>query len=197
MENQKNEISQIKNLLGEVNNHIIQINDRIIQINKIITQINNIMINNNKSFNQNNIENQKIDNFIQMMNNFKINMNEVDLISGKDKEQKLLYEEGFLKEYIETVMYEGRCSREVAINALKMHNGDPVEALLDVGLNNDEKDEKKINSIKKDEEFNEENLDKEAIETVIKDGRCTREIAIKALIKHKGDPVEALLEVGQ
>ena len=30
-------------------------------------------------------------------------------------------------------MNEGKCSRQAAIKALRAHNGDPVEALLDVG----------------------------------------------------------------
>ena len=32
-----------------------------------------------------------------------------------------------------TVMNEGKCSRAAAIKALRAHNGDPVEALLEVG----------------------------------------------------------------
>ena len=194
MENSQNDISQIKNLLGEVNNHIIQINDRITQINNIITQINNIMINNKQKFNQKNLENQKIDNFMQMMRNFKINMkeenNNYDLSTGKNKEQKLSNEEFLEKEAIETVMSEGKCSREDAVKALLKHNGDPVEALLEL----DNRD----NSIKSEEKLsNEEFLEKEAIETVMKEAKCSREDAIKALLKHNGDPVCALLEIGQ
>ena len=30
-------------------------------------------------------------------------------------------------------MNEGHCSRQAAIKALRAHNGDPVEALLEVG----------------------------------------------------------------
>ena len=36
----------------------------------------------------------------------------------------------FDKESIETVMNEGKCSRQTAVEALRAHNGDPVEALL-------------------------------------------------------------------
>ena len=46
------------------------------------------------------------------------------------------------------------------------------------------------------EELNEEGLEKEAIETVMNEGKCSRQVAIKALRAHNGDPVEALLEVG-
>ena len=191
MENKQNEISQIKNLLGEVNNHIIQINDKIMQINNIITQINNIMINNNNKFNKNNL-NQKIDNFMQMMKSFKIQMNDYDLLSDKNKEKKLLSEEGLEKEAIETVMNEGKCSREFAIEALLKHNGDPVEALLEVDGNNEQEN----NSMKRKEELEEEGLEKEVIESVMKEGKCSREVAIEALLKHNGDPVEALLELG-
>ena len=201
MENQQKEMSQIKNLLGEVNNHIIQINDKIMQINNIITQINTIMLNNNNKINQKNTEKIKIDNFMNMMNNFKIKINDYDLSSGKNNEEKLfpmkkveeLSGEGLDKEAIETVMNETKCSREVAIKALRKHNGDPVEALLEVD-NND----KQINkSIKKEGELKEEDLEKENIEFIMNEGKVSREIAIKTLIKHKGDPVSALLEISQ
>ena len=49
-------------------------------------------------------------------------------------EEEELSEEGLEKEAIETVMNEGKCSRQVAIRALRAHNGDPVEALLEVGI---------------------------------------------------------------
>ena len=49
------------------------------------------------------------------------------------QEGEKLSEEGLEKEAIETVMNEGKCSRQAAIKALRAHNGDPVEALLDVG----------------------------------------------------------------
>ena len=48
------------------------------------------------------------------------------------QEGEELSEEGLYKEAIETVMNEGKCSRQAAIKALRAHNGDPVEALLDV-----------------------------------------------------------------
>jgi len=199
MENQQNEMSQIKNLLGEVNNHIIQINDKIMQINNIITQINNIMFNNNNKVNQKNTENIKIDNFMNMMNSFKIKINNYDLSSDKNNEEKLLSmkkvneEEGLEKEAIETIMEEGKCSREEAIKALRNNNGDPVEALLEI----DDKNKQENKSIKKEGELKEEDLDEEAIEVVMNEGKVSREIAIKTLIKHKGDPVSALLEIGQ
>jgi len=199
MENQQNDMSQIKNLLGEVNNHIIQINDKIMQINNIITQINNIMLNNNNKVNQKNTENIKIDNFMNMMNSFKIKINNYDLSSDKNNEEKLLSmkkvneEEGLEKEAIETVMEEGKCSREEAIKALRNNNGDPVEALLEI----DDKNKQENKSIKKEGELKEEDLDEEAIEVVMNEGKVSREIAIKTLIKHKGDALSALLEIGQ
>ena len=49
------------------------------------------------------------------------------------QEGEELSEEGLEKDAIETVMNEGKCSRQAAIKALRAHNGDPVEALLDVG----------------------------------------------------------------
>lgn len=64
-------------------------------------------------------------------------------VTEKPAEQKVevipeegeLSEEGLDKEAIETVMTEGKCSRQRAIKALRAHNGDPVEALLDVENN--------------------------------------------------------------
>ena len=193
MENQQNEMSQIKNLLGEVNNHIIQINDKIMQINNIITQINNIMLNNNNKVNQKDLVNIKIDNFMNMMKSFKININNYDFSSDKNKKVEELSEEGLDKETIKTVMNEAKCSREDAIKALRNNNGDPVEALLEI----ENKIIQENKSIKKEGEITEEDLEKEAIETVMEEAKCSREIAVKTLIKHKGDPVCALLEIGK
>lgn len=193
MENQQNEMTQIKNLLGEVNNHIIQINDKIMQINNIITQINNIMLNNNNKVNQKDLVNIKIDNFMNMMKSFKININNYDFSSDKNKKVEELSEEGLDKETIKTVMNEAKCSREDAIKALRNNNGDPVEALLEI----ENKIIQENKSIKKEGEITEEDLEKEAIETVMEEAKCSREIAVKTLIKHKGDPVCALLEIGQ
>ena len=193
MENQQNEMTQIKNLLGEVNNHIIQINDKIMQINNIITQINNIMLNNNNKVNQKDLVNIKIDNFMNMMKSFKININNYDFSSDKNKKVEELSEEGLDKETIKTVMNEAKCSREDAIKALRNNNGDPVEALLEI----ENKIIQENKSIKKEGEITEEDLEKEAIETVMEEAKCSREIAVKTLIKHKGDPVCALLEIGK
>ena len=193
MENQQNEMTQIKNLLGEVNNHIIKINDKIMQINNIITQINNIMLNNNNKVNQKDLVNIKIDNFMNMMKSFKININNYDFSSDKNKKVEELSEEGLDKETIKTVMNEAKCSREDAIKALRNNNGDPVEALLEI----ENKIIQENKSIKKEGEITEEDLEKEAIETVMEEAKCSREIAVKTLIKHKGDPVCALLEIGQ
>ena len=45
------------------------------------------------------------------------------------------------------------------------------------------------------EELNEEGLNKDDIEIVMKEGKCSRQAAIKALRAHGGDPVEALLDI--
>ena len=56
--------------------------------------------------------------------------------------------------------------------------------------------EQKVEVVPEEEgEVSEEGLDKEAIETVMTEGNCTRQQAIKALRAHNGDPVEALLEI--
>ena len=181
MENNKqNEVLQITNLVKELNNNIVQINDRILKINNIINQLNNIMLNYNKI--------NKIDNFMQMMNSFKINFNDYKFQSDKNDEPKFVpmkkvNEDEFEEEAIVTVMEEGKCTREEAIKALRKHNGDPVEALLEVG---------------KEEELNKEDFNQDheiLIEAIMKEGFCSRENAIKALKNHNWDPVEALLEV--
>ena len=163
------------------------------QINNIITQINNIMLNNNNKVNQKDLVNIKIDNFMNMMKSFKININNYDFSSDKNKKVEELSEEGLDKETIKTVMNEAKCSREDAIKALRNNNGDPVEALLEI----ENKIIQENKSIKKEGEITEEDLEKEAIETVMEEAKCSREIAVKTLIKHKGDPVCALLEIGQ
>ena len=61
----------------------------------------------------------------------------------------------------------------------------------------EKKEEPKVEVVPEGEELNEEGLEKEAIETVMNEGKCSRQAAIKALRAHNGDPVEALLEVGQ
>ena len=62
---------------------------------------------------------------------------------------------------------------------------------------NEKKEEPKVEVVPEGEELNEEGLEKEAIETVMNEGKCSRAATIKALRAHNGDPVEALLEVGQ
>ena len=60
----------------------------------------------------------------------------------------------------------------------------------------EKKEEPKVEVVPEGEELSEEGLEKEAIETVMNEGHCSRQAAIKALRAHNGDPVEALLEVG-
>ena len=60
----------------------------------------------------------------------------------------------------------------------------------------EKKEEPKVEVVPEGEELSEEGLEKEAIETVMNEGKCSRQVAIKALKAHNGDPVEALLEVG-
>ena len=61
----------------------------------------------------------------------------------------------------------------------------------------EKKEEPKVEVVQEGEELSEEGLEKEAIETVMNEGKCSRQAAIKALKAHNGDPVEALLEIGQ
>ena len=60
----------------------------------------------------------------------------------------------------------------------------------------EKKEEPKVEVVQEGEELNEEGLEKEAIETVMNEGKCSRAAAIKALRAHGGDTVEALLDVG-
>ncbi len=60
----------------------------------------------------------------------------------------------------------------------------------------EKKEEPKVEVVQEGEELSEEGLEKEAIETVMNEGKCSRQAAIKALRAHNGDPVEALLDVG-
>ena len=60
----------------------------------------------------------------------------------------------------------------------------------------EKKEEPKVEVVQEGEELNEEGLEKEAIETVMNEGKCSRQAAIKALRAHNGDTVEALLDVG-
>ena len=55
--------------------------------------------------------------------------------------------------------------------------------------------EQKVEVVSEEGEVSEEGLDQESIQTVMSEGKCTRQQAIKALRKHGGDPVEALLEI--
>ena len=61
----------------------------------------------------------------------------------------------------------------------------------------EKKEEPKVEVVQEGEELSEEGLEKDAIETVMNEGKCSRQAAIKALRAHNGDPVEALLEIGQ
>ena len=60
----------------------------------------------------------------------------------------------------------------------------------------EKKEEPKVEVVQEGEELSEEGLEKEAIETVMNEGKCSRQAAMKALRAHNGDPVEALLDVG-
>ena len=198
MENSKqNDMFQIKNLIKEFNNNIIQINEKIIIINNIITQINNIM-------NKNKDKVKQIENFMEMMNNFKMNPNDYMFQLDKKFEPNIkkiekieaLNEDGLEKEAIETIMEECKCTREEAIKALRKHNGDTVEALLEFNFSTEKKDD---NSIKKEEKLNNEDINEREfkINLVVKEGYCTREEAIRALEKNNWDPVMALLDTGK
>ena len=61
----------------------------------------------------------------------------------------------------------------------------------------EKKEEPKVEVVQEGEELSEEGLEKEAIETVMNEGNCSRAAAIKALRAHNGDTVEALLDVGK
>ena len=149
---EQNPIIQIQNLFNELNKNILKINDIILEMNTIIIQINNIILNNPKNKlikieENNNIQmnynlgrffftNKKDiqDLFESVLENSK---NEIPLFSEKKEEnipkEESLSEEGLEKEAILIVMKEGHCTREIAIRALRKCNGDPVEALLDIG----------------------------------------------------------------
>ena len=190
--NNQNAITQIKDLLNQLNNHMLNVNNNLFQMNTKIIQINDIMAKNNM-LNQRNNSNK--DYLINMMNSFYFYD---DLINKKNeqeikKEEKLnkeeLNEEGLDKEAIETVMNEGKCSKEEAIKALRKHNGDPVEALLEIDCKNEEENNSQDNNFEEGREL--------LIENVVKEGMCSREDAIEALLNHNWDPVEALIEVGK
>ena len=53
----------------------------------------------------------------------------------------------------------------------------------------EKKEEPKVEVVPEGEELSEEGLEKEAIETVMNEGKCSRQAAIKALRAHNGDPV--------
>ena len=112
----------------------------------------NLLIN-NCLYIENNIKDiNKINEFISKNNEIKFEQKEENIIfvlinefgclrAGNDEnsinenkeQEEYIDEEGLEKEAIEIVMNEGKCSREVAIKALRAHNGDTVEALLEVG----------------------------------------------------------------
>ena len=149
---EQNPIIQIQNLFNELNKNILKINDIILEMNTTIIQINNIILNNPKNKlikleeNNNNQMNYNLgrffftnkkdiqDLFESVLENSK---NEIPLFSEKKEEnipkEESLSEEGLEKEAILIVMKEGHCTREIAIRALRKCNGDPVEALLDIG----------------------------------------------------------------
>ena len=149
---QQNLNDQIQNLLNELNKNILKINEIILQTNTTIIQINNLISNNQKNL----LNKKEINNNIKMEFNLgkffftkkkeiqdlfdsilENNKNESSIFQEKKEELKpkeeILSEEGLEKEAIEVVMKEGHCSRNEAVRALLLHNGDPVEALLEIG----------------------------------------------------------------
>ena len=59
------------------------------------------------------------------------------------------------------------------------------------------KQEPKIEIIPKGEELSEEGVEKEAIETTMNEGKCSRQVIIRAFRMYNGNPIEDLLEVWQ
>ena len=151
----ENSIPLITNLLSQLNKHFLINNDILTEGNAITIQLNDIIANNN-IFTQ---KNQKQDNFWDTFKDLKLLINDVKLRFDKYKKQTLienkkkeelnkdnkdeLNEEGLEKEAIITVMNEGKCTREQAIKALRKHNGDPVEVLLDVEFPYDQENNNK------------------------------------------------------
>ena len=82
---------------------------------------------------------------------------------------------------------EKKLSNE-ALNAMKKE-GEKLKTVTE------KKEEQKVEVVPEAGELSEEGLDKEAIETVMNESKCTRQQAIKALRAHNGDPVEALLDI--
>ena len=115
----------INNGWDDDNSLFAKINDCIIIENNLknIIEINK-NIDNSKKINISFIpENEESIEIIKNIKKFgKIN-------SFQDEE---LDEEGLEEEAILTVVQEGKCTRKEAIKALRSHNGDPVEALLDI-----------------------------------------------------------------
>ena len=127
---------QIKMLLEKIN----IINEDWKEDNKLTERINDCL----------NIEN-KINNIFQMNENIeKCKSNDTKIIFSPGNEEKFgflykignfgkfyneqeeLNEEGLEKDAIKIIMDEGKCSRVEAVMALREHNGDPVEAVLDI-----------------------------------------------------------------
>ena len=92
-------------------------------------------------------------------------------------------------EAIETVMNESSCSREVAIYYLNLHNGDPVEALLEMDSND--------NNIIYYEENNIENISNDDIYQVIRETNCTREKAIFEIKNNRGHVFHAVESISR
>ena len=56
-------------------------------------------------------------------------------------------------------------------------------------------DNKQVNVVDDDTPVSEDGLDQESITMIIEETKCTRNKAVKALIKHNGDVVNAILEI--
>ena len=82
---------------------------------------------------------------------------------------------------------EKKLSNE-ALNAMKKE-GEKLKTVTE------KTEEQKVEVVPEAGELSEEGLDKDAIETVMNESKCTRQQAIKALRAHNGDPVEALLDI--
>ena len=117
-----------KNKLNSLINDCLYIENNIKDINKIKEIISK---NNEIKFEQ-----KEENNIFVLINEFGCLRagNDENSINENKEQEEYIDEEGLEKEAIEMVMNEGKCSREVAIKALRAHNGDPVEALLEVGM---------------------------------------------------------------
>ena len=89
---------------------------------------------------------------------------------------------------INVIIDQTNCTKDVAEKALQKHNGDVVDAILNISENPDEFNEPQESQLP---------VENNDVQVIMDQTNCTKDVATKALQKHNGDVVDAILNINE